>query len=646
MRTSAGAAATGGVDPRWLELYQRELRHLREGGAEFAREFPKIAARLGLDATDDGQACADPYVERLLEGFAFLVARIELQQEIGQARLACHLLDRLLPDHAARTPSMAVIQFQPDIDDPALALGPRVPAGCQITATPRAGGTPPCRFRSGHDVRLWPLRLVSAGWQAAVGDAPAGPPAAVALRLSFEIGGGRRCDQLALDDLVLHLSGEEAIAHALHGWLLSHVSGVRIVDPADPKRVVSCGPASRLSAVGLEPDEALLPGADRVTEGHRLLREYAALPARFLFLRIDGLQPALRRLTSTSFDVLVLLDRSEPSLASAVDARAFALHCTPVINLFPKRADRVELNRHDAEFRVVPDRMDAAAHEVHSIVSVTGLDRTGVRAMREFSPLHSIVGAPGTRDRAWFTVRRSPRSQGRGREPERAGAGGSARRDVLDAWISLCDPAAPPWSDAVAQLDVETLCTNRDAPQALPVGDATVWHLEDGAPVQRIRCVRGPSPSLAAWPEGHASWALVSLAASSLRTLVGDGEPGGKDHRGDPASGLRERLALHAADPRSPLHRQVAGIASVSCRSIFRRVPEAGPMVFGRGVAVVVTVDESAFVGTGPLVLGAVIDRWLATHVAMNSFVELTMSSSTRGVLRQWPARIGGRSLA
>ncbi len=71
------------MDPRLLSYYERELQHIREMGAEFAQEFPKIAGRLGLE----GFECADPYVERLLEGFAFLAARVQLKLDAEFPRL-------------------------------------------------------------------------------------------------------------------------------------------------------------------------------------------------------------------------------------------------------------------------------------------------------------------------------------------------------------------------------------------------------------------------------------------------------------------------------------------------------------------------------------------------------------------------------
>src|ERR687883_717551 len=105
------------MDPRLLNYYNRELQHLREMGAEFAREFPKIAGRLGLEAFE----CADPYVERLLEGFAFLAARVQLKIDAEFPRFTQHLLELVYPHYLAPTPSMAVVQLKPDLTEGNLA---------------------------------------------------------------------------------------------------------------------------------------------------------------------------------------------------------------------------------------------------------------------------------------------------------------------------------------------------------------------------------------------------------------------------------------------------------------------------------------------------------------------------------------------
>src|SRR5215213_11694937 len=104
------------MDPRLLHYYNRELQHLREMGGEFAKEFPKIAGRLGLETFE----CADPYVERLLEGFAFLAARVQLKIDAEFPRLIAHLLESIYPNFLAPVPSMMVARLDVDPADPNL----------------------------------------------------------------------------------------------------------------------------------------------------------------------------------------------------------------------------------------------------------------------------------------------------------------------------------------------------------------------------------------------------------------------------------------------------------------------------------------------------------------------------------------------
>ena len=92
------------MDPRLLRYYNQELRYLREMGGEFAKEFPKIAGRLGME----GMEVADPYVERLLEGCAFLAARIQLKQDAEFPQLVAAPARDVYPNLLAPVPSMLV----------------------------------------------------------------------------------------------------------------------------------------------------------------------------------------------------------------------------------------------------------------------------------------------------------------------------------------------------------------------------------------------------------------------------------------------------------------------------------------------------------------------------------------------------------
>ena len=128
------------MDPRLLRLYEQELKFVRELGGEFAAEFPKIAARLGLDSFE----CADPYVERLLEGFAFLAARVQLKLESEFPAFTQHLLELVYPHYLAPTPSMTVVQLQPDLGEGALADGVTIPRGSAMKSLISKGEPTAC----------------------------------------------------------------------------------------------------------------------------------------------------------------------------------------------------------------------------------------------------------------------------------------------------------------------------------------------------------------------------------------------------------------------------------------------------------------------------------------------------------------------
>src|SRR6201985_707155 len=130
------------MDPRLLKYYDTELRHVRELGGEFARDFPKIAGRWGME----GLECADPYVERLLEGFAFLAARVQLKIDAEFPRFTQHLLEMGYPRYLAPTHSSAVVQLQPDLHEPALATGVSVPRDAVLHSMLGRDSTAACEF--------------------------------------------------------------------------------------------------------------------------------------------------------------------------------------------------------------------------------------------------------------------------------------------------------------------------------------------------------------------------------------------------------------------------------------------------------------------------------------------------------------------
>ena len=627
------------MDPRLLGYYRQELLHIRDAAAEFAREHPKVAARLALDATSAGGECVDPYVERLLEGFAFLAARVHYQQDSEYARFTQYLLELVYPGYLAPTPSMLIAQLEPDLDDPALAVGPAVVRGSAMSSRLQPGERTACRFTTGQAVRLWPLRISQARFQSHVTDVPVAALAGLAtpnacLRLRFKVGASLIANQLELDELVLHLAGDDGIAHRVYEQLFARCQAIAVVDPLKRHSLAGVLGADALKAGGFEDDEALLPVQDRALSGYRLLKEYAAFPARYLFARISGLRELLARIGSSEFELLFITDRSDVTLEKSLDPSNFALHCTPAINLFQKRADRVEVNNRDHEFHVISDRGRPMDYEVFSLLSVTGIDKSGVNQVREFKPLYARYDDAGSDSYAYYSTRRVQRvvSEAARLRGPRSGYIGT------EVYVTLADPKTAPWPASVVQLAIDTLSTNRDLPLTLSVGSGNDFFLEENTPVKGVRCIRGPTRPLTPVGEGKAPWRALSHLSLNYLSLIDSQGQGG-------AASLRELLSLYGLDELSPLHKQLEGLVSVRSEAAISRIPVKGPIVFGRGTKVWLSLDERAFEGTGIVVLGAVLDRFIARYASMNSFTQLVLASQTRGTIKTWPPRIGARSV-
>lgn len=619
------------MDPRLLGYYNRELEHLRQVGGEFAAEFPKIAGRLGLDAFE----CTDPYVERLLEGFAFLAARVQLKLDAEFPRLTQHLLEMVYPHYLAPTPSVAIVQLQPDLTEGSLAEGFEVPRDSALRGLLGKGEQTRCEFRTAHDVTLWPIEIAgveSFGRDAAVPFAVPNVDAEAGLRFRLRATAGLKFEVLPLDRLPVLLRGGPR--WRLYERLMTDVAAVAVRPFGSDAPFELLRPDS-VRPWGFEDDQALFPYGPQSFRGYRLLQEYFALPDRFLFFELTGLQRAVRRCKGNELEIQVLFRSAERTREPVVSPAEFALHCTPAVNLFPKRADRIHLTDGAHEHHVVVDRTRPMDFEVYAITAATGI---GIASTDEtkFLPFYAANQDAGDEEHAaYYTVRREPRvlSSKQHALGSRTGYIGS------EMFVSLVDAAEPPYRHDLRQLALETLCTNRDLPLQMPIGVGdTDLSLDIGAPVRSIRCVAGPTrpkPSLAN-RDGETAWRLVShLSLNYLSLTDTDARRG--------AASLREMLGLYGDAAEAVVRKEIGGVRSVSSRPTIRPVPIPGPIAFGRGLEVTLHCDEAAFEGSGCFVLASVLEQFFAGYASINSFTEMVLTTSARGEVYRWPPRIGRR---
>ncbi len=616
-----------------LDYYNRELAYVREQGAEFAEQFPKVAARLGMR----GMEVADPYVERLLEGFAFMSARIQLKMDAEFPRFSQRLLDLVYPGYLAPTPAMGIAHFEPSRSEGGSPDGYLLPRHSRMRARLPAQEQTACEFRTAHDVTLWPLQLVEARLSAAPPDLPIagfrwGAPVRGALRLAFETTSQVDVSALKLDSLPIFITGPSDVASKLQELIHTQCLGILVHAGGLPIRGLMPYQPDALHTEGFATDQAILPLDSRAFDGHRLLHEYFAFPERYRFFSVNDLQRALPKITGTKFEIVILLKQANVALESVIDAANFSLYCAPVVNLFSRTSDRIPVTSTRFEYHTVIDRARPLDFEIHSIKKVTGHQSDSDRELL-FHPFYAAADTDHRGAGAYFSVRREPRllSEQSRRHGPRTGYIGS------ECFISLVDAKEAPFPSELRQFTVEALCTNRDLSLLTPMGNGgTDLTLMSSAPIEQIKFVVSPTRPSPALAEREITWRLISHLSLNYLTLSDASAEQG-------ASALRELLELYARLGAAGADAQIDAVQKLTVRAVNRRVPSPGPIVFGRGVNLELEVDEIPFAGVSPWLLGAVLDQFFARHVGVNSFTELSLRSVQRGHIDTWKPRIGRR---
>lgn len=622
------------MEGKLLDYYNRELAYLREMGAEFAERYPKVAGRLGMR----GIEVADPYVERMMEGFAFLTSRVQLKMDAEFPRFSQRLLEMIAPNYLAPTPSMAIAELEPDTNKGDLSKGFLVPRGTMMDSQLLKKNGVTCSYTTAHDVNLLPLRIE----KAELGGIPADLPlsalglsqhcAASALRIRVACAGAENLGHLDFDRLEFFFSGPDIEALRLLELVMAHQVGTVCQSVGgDPRRAVLGEEALRQE--GFTADQALLPEDLRNFDGYRLLHEYFAFPARFRFVSVSGLKKLVAQCGSErAFDIIILLDKADDRLEQVVDAGHFALHCTPVINLFPKVAARQKLGDGQHEYHLVVDNIRPLDYEIYSVGKVHG-SADGQRDLREFRPFWSSWSGDAGDYGAYFSLRREQRvlSEHALRYGTRTGYVGS------EVFISLVDEQHAPWQQELNYIAAEVLCTSRDLPLMLQQ-ELGQFVLPDSLPVKTLSMRKGPTPPRPALAEGLSTWRLISHLQMNYLSLM-DGDSG------EGAAALRQLLGLYTGLAETAVARQIEGVRSCVLEPVHRRVPEPGPIVFARGIGITLTVDERAFSGASPWLFGSVLERVFARLVSLNSFTEFTLNSLQRGEIGYWGPRMGKRAL-
>jgi type VI secretion system protein ImpG len=601
-----------------LPYFNRELQHIRRLAGEFAEAHPKEAGRLRVSA----DAVADPHVERLIQAFAYLAARVRLKLDDEFPELTDSLLGVLYPHLISPIPSLAIAQVRPSDD---LGASLTLSAGTEIETVEgmREGE---CRFRTAYPVTLYPIKIEAVTLTGRPINAPANPRgagAASVLRLTLKTTQpDLTFDKLDLSRLRFHLRGTTQVAQALYELLFTSTLSIALADGVNDPNPVILG-TDALRPVGFEPDEGLLPYPNRSFIGYRLLSELFAFPEKFLFFDLDQIERKTLVGAGNKLEVFIYLSRSVTELERTVSGDSFALGCTPIVNLFPMRAEPIHLAERSFEYRIVPDARRARGLEIYSVEQVRLTSPAGEEV--EVEPFYSIRHGLGIKAQSyWHTTRR----------PGAEAVGGS------EVFLGLVSPAFETNAPAAWTTSVSILAFNRDLPPQLPFGTGRprLQLAKNTAGVQSLALLTAPTPPLRPQLGKLGRWRLVSHLLLNHLSLT-DALEG--------ADALREILKLYDLKDSRETSALIDAIANITSSRGTARAPDGGGVAaFCRGIDVRLDLAENQLGGGGAFLLACVLDRFFGLYATINAFTRLTVAVKGQDrILKKWPPRAGLKPL-
>lgn len=551
-------------------LYRDELAMLREAGGALAARHPELASRLAAPSDD-------PDVERLVQSFAFVAARLRQRIDAAVPDLMEALLGMVLPGALDPIPAATIVAFTQARPRRGVQ---RVARGTPLQAREVAGTR--CTFITTRELVLLPIALTAARLDREDGREPT-------ITLRFEADGDGDWAR-AGHAVRLHLHGDAALSDQLALWLARHLRSVR-VRAADGRECTLTG-AAPVRPIELDDDDALLPWPTLTPASMRLLEESFTLPAQHRFFDLSGLGAAAD-LLSDAFEVVLRFERPPPLPARLPDDLV-RLHCVPAVNLFEVDAEPLRVDLRERPLLLRAAGLDPTHAEVFGVRAVTGVRAGGKRVAY---PAATALGAASNGAGRYALTRR----------PSPVDAG-------IHTYLTLHRTLDGAREAPEETLAIALTCTNRDLPRALGVGDVATPTARTPANVtfSNITAVSAPRrPALGSAGMGK----LVTWLACSRRGM-------------SDAETLRAWLTLHAGrggpadDPRIEAVQRV----TTSTRT---RMCAGAPV---RGSHYHVTLDGGGFASEGEAyAFGALLHRMLAVDARLNAFADLTVTVAPSG---------------
>lgn len=584
------------------KYFREELAFLKEQGKQFTEIHPQLSRFLHGRTTD-------PDVERLLEGFAFLTARLREKVEDEFPELTHSIINMLWPNYLRPVPSMSIVAFSPD---KSVSDKHQIGRGTQLDSKPVFGTK--CNFRTCRDVNIYPIECIDVTSHHT--------REASLIDISLSLLGENSVGDIHLDDLRFYLGGDKYSSQMLYLWLNHYLDKVWIEVDGTPFSL----PKNALKTVGFDSEQALLPYPNNVYEGYRVLQEYLSFPEAFHFFDITQLKSALPKSVTNDFKLKISFTKTLPT-----DVRVrkdnFQLYCTPVINLFDHDADPIDLTGRRSEYRVVPSSRYPAHYEVFSVDGVFGWqDKTQAsqrirgekRVYSAFESFQHEVERARNREALYYRTR----------------VKNSIRGDGFDNFIAFIRGDETQSMQVDEAVSLKLTCTNRLLPLELGVGDICE-PTDTSPPFATFSNITVPSQSLRPVLDGSLLWMLISNLSLNYLSLLSK----------DALSSV-----LRAYDFRALVDRQAERVAQLRLEGIQKIESQPVDKILRglpvRGLKSTIYIDQNCFGSEGELYLfGTVLSHFFALYASINSFHELVVINASNQEKYTWGTQAGMQPL-
>jgi type VI secretion system protein ImpG len=578
------------------KYFDTEMRLLQEAAQDFARAFPEKARMLGLQDIKD----RDPYVERLLEGMAFLTAEVKQRIDDDVPELAETLLAHVRPYFLRPFPSCCIMQFNPRAGQ--MKQTTHLPRGTRLISKSvtlpdhsqrSVGERINCHFRTTSDVSLQPIRLSS--FRRA-----SGLHGGQELQFHFQFDHGVSPDLLSFENIKFYLHGDPVAAMDIFHALTAKTEEVSLTFPGEVVRPFILGRQEAVAACHLDADNLMLTSSGRSFIGFHLLHEYFCFREKYQFVSLNNLKNVPWPKNCSEFVIHIRITDPLPE-EFRLSKDNFRLHCAPAVNLFDSTSEPVSLTHKRTEYPVVADTNHPDGIMIYSINRVVG-NRPATGESHTYSPLPSFNHRTGTG--RYYHVSHRARE---GRPPMTylsVGGALTGKQEILSCDITACNGAVP--REHLQLKDIKAPA--QDFPS-------------------NVTCENITRPSRLLMPPDRSDYrlALIAHLTVSYNSLAS-------------VDSFRQLLSLYDWSDQEQSDKRIQGVSRIEVSPLSRVY--RGAML--RGMDIRLTLDETQYISQADAYLfGAILHHFFGMYATINAFVQTGFKLSPSGSEMLWDPLLG-----